>query len=82
LPDRWLFKKVEFPDEDLGIFDKACELDSQDAASEWTNNPNVAKVGGLQSQGAGGEAVVLATAIPWQHRIWSPPAFPWVKKWH
>jgi len=43
-------------------------------------NPDVAKAGGLQSQGAKGEAVAGPTAIPWQRRIWSPPAFPQGKK--
>jgi len=43
-------------------------------------NPNVAKVGGLQSQGAQGRSRSKSTASPCQRRIWSPPAFPQGKK--
>jgi len=42
--------------------------------------PIVAKVGGLQSQGAQGRSRSRSTANPWQRRIWSPPAFPQGKK--
>ena len=41
--------------------------------------PNVAKVGGLQSQGAEGETIVVI-ANPWQRWIRSPPAFRLRKK--
>jgi hypothetical protein len=35
----------------------------------------VAKAGGLHSQGVQGRSRSHPTASPWQHRIWSPPAF-------
>jgi hypothetical protein len=39
-------------------------------------DPNVAEVGELQSKSANGKAVVVATANPWQRRIWMLSGFP------